>query len=421
MDKILIYHSLNFKETLAIAYDSIKISKSRTIITLSIIALGIMSLVGILSSIDAMKSYLSQSFSEMGANSFNIKNRARQIRMGGKRKKSITYRTVSFEEAEQFKKEFDFPATVASSVNASFASTIKYLSNKTNPNTVIIGIDESYLSVSGYKLSEGRNITIGDMENMSPVAVIGTDIVAKLFPNNEKPLDKIISVGGIKMKVVGVLESKGNSAGFGGGDKLVYVPITFARSRMGAKNSSYTIAVQVSDPTMMDAAVSEAEGVFRVVREIRATEENNFEITKSDDLAQQFISNLNMLTLVANIVGFITLIGSLIALMNIMLVTVTERTREIGVRKSLGATKSVIRKQFLYEAITISVLGGIVGILLGLGVGNIISLALGVGFIIPWQWIILAVVISIIVGVLGGYYPANKAAKLNPIDALRFE
>lgn len=380
-----------------------------------------MALVGILSSIDAMKSYLSQSFSEMGANSFNIKNRARQIHVGGKRKKRVVYKTVTFEEATQFKKDFNFPSTVSNSVNASFSSTLKYKSNKTNPNSVIIGIDENYLSVSGYKLSKGRNISVADIENISPVAVIGTDIVNKLFPNNENPIDKIVSIGGMKVKVVGVLASKGNSVGFGGGDKIVYVPLTLARTRMGAKNSSYTITIQVIDPTLMDAALSEAEGVFRIVRKIDATDENNFEITKSDDLAQQLISNLDMLTLVANIIGFITLFGSLIALMNIMLVTVTERTREIGVRKSLGATKVVIRKQFLYEAITISVIGGGIGILLGLGVGNLISFALGVGFIVPWQWIILAVIISIIVGVLGGYYPASKASKLDPIEALRFE
>ncbi len=412
---------MNFKDTVKLAFNSIRISKVRTFITSAIIAIGIMSLVGILSSIDAMKSYLSQSFSEMGANSFNIKNRGNQLHFGGPGRRKKPFKSITFEEAMEFKKEYSFESTVATSINAAFSSTAKYLSNKTNPNTVVIGVDENYLGVSGYKLAKGRNITAADLESSTPVAVIGTDIKSKLFTNKEDPIDKVISIGGIKMRVVGVLESKGNSAGFGGGDKLVYVPLTFAKSRMGTGKSSYLITVQVANTEMLENAMGEAQGKFRTIRRIHPLEDDNFELTKSDGLAQDLIKNLGMLTWAANIIGGITLFGSLIALMNIMLVTVTERTREIGIRKSLGATKETIRKQFLYEAITISLLGGLCGIFLGLLVGNVISAALGVGFIAPWQWVILAVIISILVGIAGGYYPAKKASQLDPIDALRFE
>lgn len=413
---------MKFKETVKLAFDSIRISKVRTFITSAIIAIGIMALVGILSSVDAMKSYLSQSFSEMGANSFNIKNRSRQIHFGGRGRRKEVNPKITYEDALRFKTDYNaFKSTVALSVNASFASTVKYKSNKTNPNTVVLGIDENYLGVSGYKLSKGRSITLADVESSSAVGVIGSDIASKLFPNKGNPLDKEVSIGGMKLRVIGVLESKGNSAGFGGGDKLVYVPLSYAKSRMASPNASYMITVQVNSVDMLDPAIGEAQGIFRTIRKRHPLEEDNFEITKSDGLAQDFIKDLSMLTLAANIISAITLLGSLIALMNIMLVTVTERTREIGIRKSLGATKSIIRKQFLYEAVAISLVGGIVGIILGLAVGNLISAALGVGFIAPWQWVTLAVIISILVGVAGGYYPARKASQLDPIEALRFE
>jgi putative ABC transport system permease protein len=413
---------LNFRETVSLSFESIKINKLRTAITALIIAIGITALVGILSSIDAMKIYLGNSFTEMGANTFNIKNRSGQFRVGGKRQKHIVYRQISYDEAVDFKRLFNFPSTtISNSVNVSRASTAKYLSNKTNPNSLIFGVDENYLGVSGYKLANGRNISLGDMESLAPVAIIGSDIQSKLFPNNENPIDKIISVGGVKVRVIGVMESKGNSAGFGGGDKIIYVPLTYAKSRLQNSRTSYGITVQVDNPEMIDAALSEATGVFRKVRKIHPLDENNFETTKSDSLAKELIKNLSLLTLAATIIGFITIFGAAIGLMNIMLVTVTERTREIGIRKSLGATQAIIRKQFLYEAITICQLGGAGGIILGILIGNGISAVLGVGFIIPWTPIVIAVVLCTIVGLAAGYYPAQKASKLDPIDALRFE
>lgn len=412
---------MNFKDTLNLSLDSIKINKLRTVITALIIAIGIMALVGILSSIDAMKVYLTKSFSEMGANSFSIKNRGGNFKMGGPGKR-INYRKISYEEAVDFRAAYNFPsAIVSASANVSFASTAKYQSRKTNPNTLVLGVDENYLTVSGYKISKGRNITTGDMEAMTPVAIIGTDIVGKLFPNKENPIDKEISVGGVKMRVIGVLESKGNSVGFGGGDKLIYVPLTFAKFRLINTPPSYALSVMVNDPKMIDPAMSEAEGVFRKVRKVNAFDDNNFQLTKSDGLAQEFIKNLGMLTFAATVIGAITIFGAAIGLMNIMLVTVTERTREIGIRKSLGATPAIIRKQFLYEAVTICQLGGAGGIVLGILIGNVISGALGVGFIMPWVPIIIALILCSIVGLAAGYYPAQKAAKLDPIEALRFE
>lgn len=412
---------MNFKDTVRLSFDSIKINKLRTFITCFIITIGITALVGILSSIDAMKSYLSESFSDMGANSFNIKNRARQVHFGGSNNKRITYKKITYEEAIDFKQNYTFPSTVSASVNVSFTSTVRYQSKKTNPNTIILGVDENYLTVSGYKLSKGRNISPADIDDATPIALIGTDIVSKLFPNKENPLDKEITAGGVRMRIVGVLESKGNSAGFGGGDKLIYVPLSFAKSRLLAASGSYSISVQVNEPKLIDPAMAEAMGLFRKVRKIHPLGDSNFELSKSDSLAQEFIKNLSALTLAATIIGFITIFGAAIGLMNIMLVTVTERTKEIGIRKSLGATQTIIRRQFLYEAIVICQLGGAGGILLGILIGNVISGALGVGFIIPWVWIGMAIVLCTIVGLVAGYYPAQKAARLDPIEALRFE
>ena len=296
---------------------------------------------------------------------------------------------------------------------------IKFESTKSNPNITVMGVDANYLDVSGYTLASGRNLTGHDLEDGLHVCLLGKELVDKLFKKTN-PIDKIVSVGPAKYRVVGTLAEKGSSMGFGG-DKVCLIPLSNAKQDYGSDYSTYSITVKLKQITDLEPATGEATSMMRNVRKDRIGEENSFEITQSDSLAGIVIESMSTVTLSATIIGIITLLGASIGLMNIMLVSVTERTREIGIRKSLGATRKTIRKQFLTEAVVICQLGGITGVILGVLIGNLISIAVGGAFIIPWDWILLGVSVCFVVGLAAGIYPAIKASNLDPIEALRYE
>ena len=411
--------TMSYSENVKVAMQSVKGNKLRTFLTAIIIAIGITALVGILTSIDAIEGSLNNTFSSMGANSFTIRNRGIGIRIGGSGQRPKRYKSIDYRQATAFKSNFDFPATISVNTFASFGGTAKYGNEKTNPNISVLGADENYLMSAGYKIASGRNFSQSDLEYGTSVVIIGYEIKTRLFPNAD-PINRTISIGNNKFRIVGLLAEKGSSVGFGG-DKICVIPLLRAKQVMTITNPSFTISVMSDDPAQMEYAIGEATALFRNVRNLKISDDDNFEITKSDAIAQTLVENLKFVRIGGIVIGTITLIGAAIALMNIMIVSVTERTREIGIRKAIGATPLVIRRQFLIEAIVICLMGGITGIFLGILIGNLLSMVMGGSFIMPWVWTILGLTLCIGVGLISGLYPAVKASKLDPVDSLRYE
>jgi len=408
-----------FKENLKISFRAIKSNRVRAILTICIIAIGIMALVGILTAIDAIKSSLTNQFTMMGANSFTITSRGMNIQVGNDKYRSKNFSRISYREAEEFKNRFTEAAWVAISFNSSGLSTVKYGSEKTNPNVSLLGIDENHLSVSGYEIDNGRNFSVDEIQQNRHFVLIGADIVKDLFPSGVDPLGKEITVAGLKLQVTGILKSKGASAI--NGDRVCFMPITTARQYFSRPNMSFSITIMPINPVNLDMMTGEAEAIFRIVRNLDPRDESDFNISKSDNIVNMLLKNLRYVTLAATIIGIVTLFGAAVGLMNIMLVSVTERTREIGVRKAIGAKTQTIKYQFLFESIMIGQLGGIFGIILGILIGNAVSSMLRSSFVIPWVWVITGIAVCFIVGVVSGYAPAVKAANIDPIEALRYE
>jgi putative ABC transport system permease protein len=423
---------MHILDTLSLAFRTVRGNRLRTGITVAIIAFGIMALVGINTAIDAMKQKFTESFSAMGANGFTIhyknwwghfnRDEVKSQKKGLKEKKSNTNIPVTKLQAETFLARYQFPSIVSLNLNGSQDAIVSTGDKKTNPNVRIFGGDEHYVELNGYNLAAGRNLGQMDIQSGGNVCIIGSDISGKFFgPNPEAPLDKVININSLPFRVIGVLESKGSTLGMSW-DNMVLTSYNNVRRNFNANaNASFNIQVKVADVKQIDGAIDQAEGVFRPIRRMEVTEADNFVIDKSDSVVALLLKNLSFITLSAGIIGFITLIGAAVGLMNIMLVAVTERTKEIGLVKAIGGRRGNVRQQFLFESILISLLGAAFGVVLGVIVGNVFSLVLSTGFVVPWGWVGGGIVICSIVGLMAGLYPSWKASRLNPIEALRYE
>jgi putative ABC transport system permease protein len=409
-----------FRENLRIAIGSIRTQLLRTILTVLIITIGITALVGILTVVSALENTISSDFASMGANTFNINQYENTIRRHGVQVREIINPVISYPEAVAFKNKYKYPLTTTSiSFSATSTAEIKYESTKTDPQNTIVGVDEYFMANSGLKTDSGRNFTSFDIQNNTYNCIIGSDFEKELL-KNVNPIDKIISIRGAKFKIIGVLKEKGSTFG-NNQDLRVLIPIQLARSLFTAPNINYSVSIMAARKEMLDQAIDNATGTMRRVRKLNPVKANNFAVVRSDDLINKILGITQYLGIASWIIGIITVLGSSIALMNIMIVSVTERTREIGVRKALGAKKSTIAFQFFIETLLIGQMGGIIGIIFGIGIGYAIATALNFVFVIPWGALLAALTTSFAVAIFSGLYPAIKAALLDPIEALRYE
>jgi putative ABC transport system permease protein len=410
-----------FSEILRMAFQNIRANMLRAVLTLLIIAFGIMALVGILTAIDAIAYSLNDNFSGLGANSYTVQRKWSAVKSNSRGRRQKAGEPIDFKQATEFKERFKFPAKVSLSLWATSLASVKYEDQKTNPNCSFVGVDENYFDVKGLDIEYGRAFSKSEVDDGQAKVVVGQDIANKLFNNKpESAVDKIVLVGSNRYRIVGVLSTKGATMG-NSNDRAVYAPLISVKSIYATNNTDYDIIVAVDEPTNMDAAQSETMGLFRQIRGLRPGEEEDYEIFASNSLVAILKDSTTNLRLATIAIGLMTLLGAAIGLMNIMLVSVTERTREIGIYKALGATRKSIMLQFLCEAIVICQIGGIVGIILGILIGNIVTPLLGGSFLIPWGWIFLGFSLCMAVGILSGFYPAMKASRLDPIESLRYE
>jgi putative ABC transport system permease protein len=424
---------MNTGDVFALAYRTVRSNKLRTGITIAIIAIGITALIGIITAIAAMNQKLMESFSTMGSNGFTIRYKDRNIRFGrdnnsdmtvSKRgakaeKRSNLGKRITLEEAEQFITLFHFPGSAGISAFAGNSFTVGYESRKTTPNVYAFGADDKYIDLNGLTIEAGRNFSTQEVTSGAQFCLLGYDVANKLFRGNPaRAVNRTVRINGIPFRVIGVLGSRGSSFGFSR-DNIVVMNYRNLRKYFGA--NSYTIGIKTTDINQVENAMGEAEGVFRSVRKLNTREESNFVLDRSNSIAEKAMNSLSFLTVSVTIIGLITLIGAAIGLMNIMLVSVTERTKEVGLVKAIGGKSKLVQRQFLTESVIISVAGALFGIFFGVLFGNIFSIVLETGFVVPWNWVLYGIIICTIVGLLAGIYPAIKAGRLNPIEALRYE
>lgn len=406
-------------ESSVMALNSLRSNKTRSFLTLFGIAIGLFSIIIVMTAIAAIQGTIEGAFNDIGTNNI-IVQKYPAIMTGGHDawRKYRNRKELTVEQGERLREMTTLPVSVGIE-QGDGGKVVKFNGEATNPNVYMVGVNLDEFNSANYVIGDGRGFNAQDMEYSRNVCVIGNDIVKKLFKFID-PIGQKITVDNIQLQIIGRFQEKGQVFGQSR-DNIVIVPITVFEKYYGNDERSASFNIMAPSQDQWNATADQVIGALRTIRKVAPGQENDFEIISNDQLISQFNDITKYFKIGAFVIAFIALVAAGIGIMNIMLVSVTERTREIGIRKAIGAQKSTIRLQFLVEAIVLSLVGGIVGILLGVLGGNMVALALKASVIIPVFWIGVGLSVTSAVGLIFGVYPAVKASNLDPIEALRYE
>ncbi|MBS4028278.1 MAG: ABC transporter permease [Ignavibacteriales bacterium] len=409
---------MEIKEIFGIAFTAIRTNKLRSILTLLGIVVGVFSIIAVMTAMGVMQRSIESDLSGLGANTFQVQKFPNTIGGGNRNRAQFRNRKdITYVQAVQLKER----ATLAQFVGIEAFENGKAVKSKykeSNPDVIVYGENPDGLVTNNWMIKDGRGINDDDVEHQRNVICLGAQVAKKVFPHSD-PIGDYVSIEGARYEVIGVFEERGSALG-GNQDNHVAIPITAHMNKFG-KIRNYNIMVKTSSRETYDEAYDQVHFVFRNIRHLRPNEEDDFAFWSNDSLIEQFNDFTKYVKWGIIFISSIALLAAGIGIMNIMLVSVTERTREIGIRKALGARKIDILRQFIIEAVILSEFGGVIGVLLGIGGGNIAAVFMETAPIVPVDWAIIGLVICSMVGIGFGVYPAWKAANLVPIEALRYE
>jgi putative ABC transport system permease protein len=407
-------------EILKLAFGSLGVNKLRSFLTMSGITIGVFSVIGVMTAVSALRGSIETGLSFLGSNMFQFSRFPAFNVNGPDDHKYASRRRITLSEAQRYAELMRGTSDVVClKVFLWGTAQVSYQNRKTTKGIDFAGTNEHFLAANQFTIGSGRNLNESDVELMRPVTIIGVDIANKLFPS-ESPLGKVVKANGRTYTVIGVFAPKGSMFG-GSEDNMMVIPVTKFFNDFGAENYTVNIATQAPSQELYAATMDKAIGVLRLVRGLRPEQPNDFEIYSNDSLVAAFAKIADIVGAGAFVISAIALLAAGVGIMNIMLVSVTERTREIGIRKAVGARKVVIMTQFLVESVALSVTGGVAGILLGTVAGDVLAAFLNASIIFPWGWAATGLIVCTGIGMIFGLYPAWKAASLDPIEALRYE
>ena len=408
---------MNLAETLRLALSSLSANKLRSSLTMLGIAVGVFSVIGVMTVITGLRDSIESGLNVLGANSFQF-TKYPAINFSDPHQKFANRRDITYAQSARFKELMGNTAEISLQM-ARRGRRVTYMDRITNPNVGLIGADENFITSRNFEIAAGRNLSPEDVELGRAVVILGDDIVKKLFPN-EDPLGRFVRIDGQNYDVIGTLVPKGSSFGQSQ-DNNALTSITKYLATYGQAGRSISINVQAPNQAALAAVQDASVGMMRLVRGLDPEDTNDFEVFSNESLIETFNKITGIVAVGAFVISAIALLASGVGIMNIMLVSVTERTKEIGIRKSIGARKRNILMQFLIEAVLLSLVGGLAGVIVGVVGGNVVAQMLNASAVFPWGWAVAGLLVCSIIGITFGFYPAWKAASLDPIEALRYE